>query len=87
MPTQNVNLPDQQVTFIHERIALGQFANISEVVRAGLRLLEQYETENDLKLKILQQAVAEGFESIDQGDYEVITSDSLNDFMTSTRNG
>ena len=41
MPTQNVNLQDHQADFIRERVRMGRFQNASEVVRAGLRLLEQ----------------------------------------------
>ena len=45
MPTQNVNLPDFQAKFIQKRIKAGRYKNASEVVRAGLRLLEQHEAE------------------------------------------
>ena len=31
-------------TFIGEQVATGRFSNASEVVRAGLRMLEDYET-------------------------------------------
>lgn len=46
-------------TFIQAQIENGRYASTSEVVRAGLRLLEQEEE----KLKILQQALADGEQS------------------------
>lgn len=74
MPTQNVNLQDHQANFIRDRIATGRFQNASEVVRAGLRLLEQQEAENELKLQALREAVDIGFKAIDEGDYIEINS-------------
>lgn len=37
--TRNVSLTPENETFITEQVASGRFANASEVVRAGLRLL------------------------------------------------
>ena len=46
-------------SFIQSQINTGRYASTSEVVRAGLRLLE----EEELRLKILQNALADGEES------------------------
>ena len=46
-------------SFIKGRISSGRFKNASEVVRAGLRLLEEEEN----KLKTLNEAVQEGIDS------------------------
>ncbi|MDF7817512.1 type II toxin-antitoxin system ParD family antitoxin [Runella sp. MFBS21] len=46
-------------SFIKMQIETGRYASTSEVVRAGLRLLEQEEE----KLKVLRQALVEGEES------------------------
>ena len=45
--------------FIQQSIEAGRFKNVSEVVRAGLRLLEEEES----KVKILKTAIQEGVES------------------------
>jgi len=45
--------------FIHNRISEGRFKNVSEVVRAGLRLLEEEEN----KVKALRNAIQEGIDS------------------------
>ncbi len=45
--------------FIHNRISEGRFKNVSEVVRAGLRLLEEEEN----KVKALRTAIQEGIDS------------------------
>lgn len=45
--------------FIHNRISEGRFKNVSEVVRAGLRLLEEEEN----KVKALRSSIQEGIDS------------------------
>lgn len=45
--------------FVKNRINEGRYKNVSEVIRAGLRLLEEEET----KVKALKKAVQEGIDS------------------------
>ena len=45
--------------FIHRRISEGRYKNVSEVVRAGLRLLE----EEEAKAEALKSALDEGINS------------------------
>lgn len=45
--------------FIESRITEGRYKNVSEVVRAGLRLLE----EEEMKLNALKEAIQEGLSS------------------------
>lgn len=44
--------------FVREQVDSGRFNNVSEVVRAGLRLLENQEAQLAAKLKTLREAVA-----------------------------
>jgi len=48
---------------ITQLTAKGRFKNASEAVRAGLRLLEEQETEYQTKLETLKKALIEGEES------------------------
>lgn len=41
--TMNVSLPEAQEQFVREQVASGRYRSASEVVRDGLRLLEQTE--------------------------------------------
>jgi antitoxin ParD1/3/4 len=67
VPTRNVNLTDHYDQFVEELVALGRFKNASEVMRAGLRLLEQHSREEQEKLTALRALAAEGFSELDQG--------------------
>ena len=67
MPTRNVNLTPEMDKFVSARIKSGQYANASEVVRAGLRALEREEQEEKAKLEALRRAIKEGDES---GEFE-----------------
>ena len=75
MPTRNVNLTEHFDRFIETGITSGRFSNASEVVREGLRLLEQREQEDKAKIEWLRTAAKEGFDAIDCGDYVALNSE------------
>ncbi len=59
MRNTSVSLGDYFTDFIDAQVKAGRYGSTSEVVRAGLRLLE----ERDLKLHALQNALIAGEES------------------------
>ncbi|HKK32159.1 MAG TPA: type II toxin-antitoxin system ParD family antitoxin [Desulfomicrobiaceae bacterium] len=67
MPTRNVVLTDHQSIFVEELVKSGRYQNASEVLREGLRLIEQRELEASERLKALREAVALGVSDIDAG--------------------
>ena len=67
MPTKNINLTEHYSDFVEDMVASGRYKNASEVLRAGLRLLEQRTTEEQQKLALLHHLASEGFDQIDQG--------------------
>lgn len=60
MPTRNVNLTDELERFVQAKIESGRYENASEVVRAGLRILEREEQEYEVKLAALRAAIDNG---------------------------
>jgi antitoxin ParD1/3/4 len=68
MPTRNVFLTEHLDTFIASGVEEGRFSNASEVVREGLRLLEQREAENRAKIEWLRGATQEGIDAIERGE-------------------
>jgi antitoxin ParD1/3/4 len=59
MPT-SVALSPHFESFVKEQVSTGRFNNVSEVVRAGLRLLEDQEQLKALKLQELRSAIDAG---------------------------
>lgn len=59
MPT-SVALSSHFEQFVRRQVESGRFNNASEVVRAGLRLLEDQQQEAAIKLEALRAAVAAG---------------------------
>jgi antitoxin ParD1/3/4 len=55
----SISLGNHFEDFVDDKVSTGRFKNASEVIRAGLRLLEEEET----KIMALKKAVTEGFES------------------------
>ncbi|WP_026839489.1 type II toxin-antitoxin system ParD family antitoxin [Gillisia sp. JM1] len=62
----SVSLGDYFDQFVHSRINEGRFKNVSEVIRAGLRLLEEEES----KVIVLRNAIQEGIDSGIANDFE-----------------
>lgn len=62
----SISLGDYFDNFIQGRISSGRFKNASEVVRAGLRLLEEEEN----KTLALREAIQEGIDSGIADDFD-----------------
>ncbi len=62
MPT-SVSLSPHFESFIHEQVDSGRYNNASEVVRAGLRLLEDQQSRKTIELEELRLAIAAGIAS------------------------
>lgn len=68
MATRNVVLTERQEDLIDALVQSGRYQNASEVMREGLRLIEQREAEDAAKLTALRQAAKLGMASIGAGD-------------------
>lgn len=71
MPT-SVALSPYFESFVKEQVSTGRFNNVSEVVRAGLRLLEDQEQAQAVKLRDLRAAIQAGDESSSGIDAEKV---------------
>ena len=61
----NVSLNQRLENFIHEQVEQGRYNNASEVVREGLRLLE----ERELRILELREEIKKGVESGSDGQW------------------
>ena len=75
----SIALSDHFAEFLNEQVASGRYGSASEVVRAGLRLLEEREAAlADLRAEIAKgeaSGVAEGFD-VDEWFDKVIAGDA-----------
>ena len=82
MATKNVNLSDRQDRFIRQSVTGGRYRNASEVVRAGLRLLDQQQQEDRFKLARLKYLAADAFSAIDRGEHVTVAVEQLDTFLS-----
>lgn len=62
----SISLGDHFEDFVDKRVSTGRFKNASEVIRAGLRLLEEEEN----RVLALKKAIEEGFDSGVVNDFD-----------------
>jgi antitoxin ParD1/3/4 len=69
VPTRNVVLTDQLAAMIERLVHAGRYQNASEVLRDGLRLVQQREAEDKARLAALRQAASVGLADFANGRY------------------
>lgn len=74
MPSRNVDLTEHLDHFIESGIESGRFRDASDVVREGLRLLEQRESEDQARIGWLRSAAQQAFGQIDRGEGDAFHS-------------
>ena len=70
MPTRNVVLTKRQEKLIETLVGSGRYQNASEVLRDGLRLVEQRDAEDAAKLEVLREAARIGVAALDRGEFK-----------------
>jgi len=82
MPTRNVVLTKRQEELIETLVESGRYQNASEVLRDGLRLVEQREAEETAKLEVLREAAHIGVAALDRGEFkEFETIEDLQSYL------
>ena len=66
--TLNVSLTRELGDFVTSKVASGRYLSASEVVRDGLRLLEERERQQEVALSEVQRKIEAGLESLDRGE-------------------
>ena len=81
MPTRNVVLSEHQHDLVETLVQSGRYQNASEVLREGLRLIEERERIEEAKLKALKQAARQGWADVSAGRYTDVADDQIADFV------
>jgi antitoxin ParD1/3/4 len=81
MPTRNVVLTNHHEDVIDRLVKSGRYQNASEVLREGLRLIEQREDLEAIKLQALRGAAAAGFADLDENRFVEVPDSGLDKFI------
>jgi len=77
MPTRSVLLTNHQRDVIETLVKSGRYQNASEVLREGLRLIEQREREDAHKFQALRQATRTGLADLPAGRFTEVAQGGL----------
>ena len=81
MPTRNVVLSEHQQELVETLVQSGRYQNASEVLREGLRLIDERERLEGAKLQALKQAARQGWADVAAGRYADVADDQIEDFV------
>lgn len=71
----NVSLSPELERLIEEKVKSGMYNSASEVIRAGLRLMQEQDELRQMRLRELQRDVKKGLDQIERG--EVVEGDEV----------
>jgi antitoxin ParD1/3/4 len=66
----NVSLTPELEKIINVKVESGLYNSASEVVRAGIRLLQQQDEIRELKLESLRNEIQKGIDDLEAGRYQ-----------------
>lgn len=69
MASRNISLTDHHDDLIEAKIQAGEYANASEVVREGLRLIQERDQELAARVDAIKSRVVVGLEQAARGDF------------------
>ena len=81
MATRNVVLTEHHSELIEHLVNSGRYQNASEVLRAGLRMVEESEAQYRIRIGQLRDAVREGFNDVDQGKVQTFAADEASEYL------
>jgi len=64
----NVSLTPKLESYVKQKVSAGMYNSVSEVVREALRLLEERDAMQSMKLEALRADIKEGLDSLGRGE-------------------
>lgn len=77
LDVMNISLTAQLEKIVHDKVKSGLYISSSEVIREGLRLLEERDRIRAEKLEALKREVAIGIEQADRGEVSPLDLDEI----------
>ena len=82
MATRNIVLTDHQSQVVDHLVASGRYQNASEVLRAGLRMVEEAESSYATKMTDLRAALDAGQEDLENRRTKAFTGDKFATYLS-----
>lgn len=73
----NVSLTPELDNFIHDKVESGMYHSASEVIREGLRLMQQRDERHKARLEQLRKEIQVSVDQVERGEYTDYTVDEL----------
>lgn len=73
----NISLTPELEAYIASKVDSGRYKSVSEVVREGLRLLEEQDQLKELRRERLRQLLDEGFADLRLGHHTVLSDTEM----------
>ncbi len=86
MPSRNIDLTNEQDSFIEELVKAGKYQDASEAMRDAVRGLQQRVKTDELKLELLRAQVKAGLDALDHGAYTEVDDAGLDTIFDSLTN-
>lgn len=83
----NISLTPQLELYVKQKVAGGMYNSASEVVREALRLLEERDALQTMKLEALRQDINQGLTSLDNGEGKPLDIDVIKRKARAAQNG
>lgn len=83
----NVSLTPQLESYVKHKVAGGMYNSVSEVIREALRLLEERDTLQSMKLEALRQDIKQGLASLDNDQGKALDIDAIKAKARSAQKG
>ncbi len=75
----NISLTPQLEGYVKQKVSTGLYNSASEVIREGLRLLEERDSLQKVKLEALRKDLGAGIESLDAGQGRAFDKAAIKD--------
>jgi antitoxin ParD1/3/4 len=83
----NVSLTPQLESYLKQKVAGGMYSSVSEVIREALRLLEERDALQSMKIEALRQDISQGLTSLDNDEGKPLNIEAIKAKARSVQEG
>ena len=73
----NVSLTSELENYVKSKVAKGMYNSVSEVMREALRLLEERDAMQAIRLEALRQDINRGIDSLERGEAKSLDIEAI----------